>query len=59
VDCAGGVYHSSARAYQIRIMTRESDPKKLNLGLFRSIQLHMEFGLLMIAAFLTAAFTGW
>jgi 1,4-dihydroxy-2-naphthoate polyprenyltransferase len=44
---------------QIRIMTRESDPKKLNLGLFRSIQLHMEFGLLMIAAFLIAAFAGW
>jgi 1,4-dihydroxy-2-naphthoate octaprenyltransferase len=44
---------------QIRIMTRESDPKKLNLGLFRSIQLHMEFGLLMIAAFLVAAFAGW
>jgi len=43
---------------QIRIMTRESDPRKLNLGLFRSIQLHMEFGLLMIAAFLIAAFTG-
>jgi hypothetical protein len=40
-------------------MTRESNPKKLNLGLFRSIQLHMEFGLLMIAAFLIAAFAGW
>ncbi len=44
---------------QIRIMTRESEPKKLNLGLFRSIQLHMEFGLLMIAAFLVAAIAGW
>jgi 1,4-dihydroxy-2-naphthoate polyprenyltransferase len=44
---------------QIRIMTRENDPRKLNLGLFRSIQLHMEFGLLMIAAFLVAAFFGW
>jgi 1,4-dihydroxy-2-naphthoate octaprenyltransferase len=44
---------------QIRIMTRENDPKKLNLGLFRSIQLHMEFGLLMIAAFLVAALAGW
>jgi 1,4-dihydroxy-2-naphthoate octaprenyltransferase len=44
---------------QIRIMTRENEPKKLNLGLFRSIQLHMEFGLLMIAAFLVAAFAGW
>ena len=44
---------------QVRIMTRENDPRKLNLGLFRSIQLHMEFGLLMIAAFLVAAFFGW
>jgi 1,4-dihydroxy-2-naphthoate polyprenyltransferase len=44
---------------QIRIMTRENEPKKLNLGLFRSIQLHMEFGLLMIAAFLVAGFAGW
>jgi 1,4-dihydroxy-2-naphthoate octaprenyltransferase len=44
---------------QLRIVTRESDPKKLNLGLFRSIQLHMEFGLLMIAAFLVAALFGW
>ena len=44
---------------QIRIMTRENDRKKLNLGLFRSVQLHMEFGLLMIAAFLVAAFFGW
>jgi hypothetical protein len=40
-------------------MTRESDPRKLNLGLFRSIQLHMEFGLIMIASFLIAAFAGW
>jgi 1,4-dihydroxy-2-naphthoate polyprenyltransferase len=44
---------------QIRIITRENEPKKLNLGLFRSIQLHMEFGLLMIAAFLVAGFAGW
>jgi 1,4-dihydroxy-2-naphthoate polyprenyltransferase len=44
---------------QLRIVTRESDPKKLNLGLFRSIQLHMEFGLLLIAAFLLAALFGW
>ncbi|MGA9725317.1 MAG: 1,4-dihydroxy-2-naphthoate octaprenyltransferase [Candidatus Binatus sp.] len=44
---------------QIRIMTRENEPKKLNLGLFRSIQLHMEFGLLMIAAFLGAGLAGW
>ena len=44
---------------QIRIMTHENEPKKLNLGLFRSIQLHLEFGLLMTAAFLIAAFFNW
>ncbi len=44
---------------QVRIMRHENEPKKLNLGLFRSIQLHMEFGLLMIAAFLVAGFAGW
>jgi 1,4-dihydroxy-2-naphthoate octaprenyltransferase len=44
---------------QIRIVMRESEPKRLNLALFRSVQLHMEFGLLMIAAFLIAAFMRW
>lgn len=44
---------------QIRIVMRESEPKKLNLALFRSVQLHMEFGLLMIAAFLVAALMRW
>ena len=44
---------------QIRIVMREKEPKKLNLALFRSVQLHMEFGLLMIAAFLIAAFMRW
>jgi 1,4-dihydroxy-2-naphthoate polyprenyltransferase len=44
---------------QIRIVMRESEPKKLNLALFRSVQLHMEFGLLMIAAFLVAALLRW
>ena len=44
---------------QIRIVMRESEPRKLNLALFRSVQLHMEFGLLMIAAFLIAAFMRW
>ena len=44
---------------QIRIVMRESEPKKLNLALFRSVQLHMEFGLLMIAAFLIAGFMRW
>ncbi|HYL59081.1 MAG TPA: 1,4-dihydroxy-2-naphthoate octaprenyltransferase, partial [Candidatus Acidoferrales bacterium] len=44
---------------QLRIAMRESEPKKLNLALFRSVQLHMEFGLLMIVAFLVAAFMHW
>jgi len=44
---------------QLRIVFRETDPKKLNLALFRSVQLHMEFGLLMIVAFLIAAFMDW
>jgi 1,4-dihydroxy-2-naphthoate octaprenyltransferase len=46
-------------ADQLRIAMRESEPKKLNLALFRSVQLHMEFGLLMIVAFLVAAFMRW
>jgi 1,4-dihydroxy-2-naphthoate octaprenyltransferase len=44
---------------QIRIVMRESEPKKLNLALFRSVQLHMEFGLLMMFAFLIAVFMRW
>jgi len=44
---------------QIRIVMRETDPKKLNLALLRSVQLHMEYGLLMIVAFLIAAFFRW
>lgn len=44
---------------QVRIVMRETVPKKLNLALMRSVQLHMEFGLLMIVAFLVAAFFRW
>ncbi len=44
---------------QVRIVMRENEPRKLNLALMRSVQLHMEFGLLMIVAFLIAAFAGW
>ena len=44
---------------QIRIVMRENEAKKLNLALFRSVQLQMEFGLLMIVAFLIAAFMRW
>jgi 1,4-dihydroxy-2-naphthoate polyprenyltransferase len=44
---------------QLRIVFRETDRKQLNLALFRSVQLHMEFGLLMMIAFLIAAFMHW
>ena len=44
---------------QLRIVIHEQDPRRLNLALFRSIQLHMEFGLLMAASFLIAAFMRW
>ncbi len=44
---------------QVRIVMRENEPRKLNLALMRSVQLHMEFGLLMIVAFVLAAFAGW
>jgi 1,4-dihydroxy-2-naphthoate octaprenyltransferase len=40
---------------QVRLMMRETEPRKLNLALFKSVQLHMEFGLLMIAAYLIAS----
>ena len=41
---------------QIKIVMRETAAKKLNLALMRSVQLHLEYGLLMIVAFLAAAF---
>jgi 1,4-dihydroxy-2-naphthoate polyprenyltransferase len=44
---------------QIRIVMRESEPKKLNLALMRSVQLHMEFGLVLTLAMLVAAFLRW
>jgi 1,4-dihydroxy-2-naphthoate octaprenyltransferase len=44
---------------QLRIVMRETEPKRLNLALFRSVQLHMEYGLLMIVAFLLATFLRW
>ncbi|HEY6395409.1 MAG TPA: 1,4-dihydroxy-2-naphthoate octaprenyltransferase, partial [Candidatus Binataceae bacterium] len=51
---------SVARARdQIRIVMRETEARKLNLALLRSVQLHMEFGLLMIVAFLIATFFRW
>ena len=44
---------------QLRIVYSTSDPKKLNLALLRSVQLHMEFGLLMTIAYLGAAALRW
>ena len=44
---------------QLRIVMRETEPRKLNLALLRSVQLHMEFGLLISAAFLFATFAKW
>jgi len=44
---------------QLRIVRHETDAKKLNLALLRSVQLHMEFGILMIIAFAAAAIFRW
>lgn len=44
---------------QLRIVFRETAPQKLNLALFRAVQLHLEFGVLMIIAFLLAMAFGW
>ena len=44
---------------QLRIVMHETEPKQLNVALFRSVQLHMEYGLLMIVAFLVATFFKW
>jgi 1,4-dihydroxy-2-naphthoate octaprenyltransferase len=43
---------------QLGIVRRETEPKRLNLALFRSIQVHLEFGALSILAFLAAALFG-
>ena len=43
---------------EIRIVFRETESKRLNLALFRAVQLHLEFGLLMIVAFAIAWATG-
>ncbi len=39
---------------EIRIVFRETESRRLNLALFRAVQLHLEFGLLMIVAFAIA-----
>jgi len=44
---------------QLRIVRSETEPKKLNLALLRSVQLHMEFGILMIIAFVAATIFKW
>ncbi len=38
---------------------RETEARRLNLTLLRAVQLHMEFGLLMVAAFVIGGLTGW
>jgi 1,4-dihydroxy-2-naphthoate octaprenyltransferase len=43
---------------EIASVRRETNPKRLNLALFRSIQVHLEFGILSILAFLAAALFG-
>lgn len=51
---------TAARARdQIGIVSRETEPKKLNLALLRSVQLHLEFGILMILALVVAAIFKW
>ncbi|HVN64081.1 MAG TPA: prenyltransferase, partial [Candidatus Binataceae bacterium] len=40
---------------QITVVTRETEPRRLNRALMRAVQLHMEFGLILIAAFIVAA----
>lgn len=44
---------------QIGIVARETEAKKLNLALLRSVQLHLEFGILMTVAFAVAAIFKW
>ncbi len=46
-------------AAQLKIVFTETSPRKLNLALLRSVQLHLEFGLLMIIAFLVAIPLRW
>lgn len=54
------VFLSAPRAFaEIRILKRETDGRKLNTALQRSAQLHMEFGLLLVAAYLVSALLGW
>jgi 1,4-dihydroxy-2-naphthoate octaprenyltransferase len=44
---------------QLRIVRSTTEAKKLNLALLRSVQLHMEFGILTIIAFVAAAIFKW
>jgi 1,4-dihydroxy-2-naphthoate octaprenyltransferase len=39
---------------ELRIVFNENEPRKLNLALFRAVQLHLEFGLVMILSILLA-----
>jgi 1,4-dihydroxy-2-naphthoate polyprenyltransferase len=44
---------------ELKIVFRETESRPLNLALFRAVQLHMEFGLLMVVAFVLAGLMGW
>ena len=44
---------------QLRIVSNETEARKLNLALMRSVQLHLEFGILMTLAFVIAAIFKW
>ena len=59
VDGAVGTITLPRARDQIRIVRSTTDAKKLNLALMRSVQLHMEFGILMIIAFVAAAIFKW
>jgi 1,4-dihydroxy-2-naphthoate octaprenyltransferase len=44
---------------ELGVVFRETDSKRLNRALMRAVQLHMEFGLMMIMAFAIAWALGW
>jgi 1,4-dihydroxy-2-naphthoate octaprenyltransferase len=44
--------------HELQIVFRETESRRLNVALFRAVQLHMEFGLLMIVAFALARAIG-
>jgi 1,4-dihydroxy-2-naphthoate octaprenyltransferase len=44
---------------ELRIVFNEDDPKKLNVALLRSAQLHLEFGIVLFVAILLGWVLGW